>query len=147
MEAMYPYFLIIHLVCAVIFIGYIFSDVILLSPIKKILGDEIADKVFGVIQSRGTKIMPIMLLLIIISGGGMISRWVNSDIGFFETNLQKILIAKVAIAMIIVVMVITSLSFKFLIKKPNPLAKIIHPIALVLGFIIIILAKLAFYVS
>lgn len=145
MDILYPYFLTLHLLCAIIFLGYIFTDVVLLSPIRKLIGDEIADKVFGVISRRGVKIMPICLLLLVLSGGAMISRYVGSLQGFFDTSLQRILMVKVAFALCIVIMAITSLSCKFLGFK-NPLAKIIHPLALVLGAGIVILAKMAFYV-
>lgn len=145
MDILYPYFLTLHLLCAIIFLGYIFTDVVLLSPIRKLIGDEIADKVFGVISRRGVKIMPICLLLLVLSGGAMISRYVGSLQGFFDTSLQRILMVKVAFALCIVIMVIISLSCKFLGFK-NPLAKIIHPLALVLGAGIVILAKMAFYV-
>lgn len=58
MEAIYPYMLTLHLLCAIIFLGFIFTDVVLLSPLKKALGDELADKIFGIISKRGVKIMP-----------------------------------------------------------------------------------------
>lgn len=142
---MYPYFLVVHVICAIIFLGYIFSDVVLLTPIRKAVGDEVADKVFSVISKRGTKIMPLCVLLLVLSGGAMMSRWLNSDIGFFNTKLQILLSIKIALALAIVAMVAVSLSFKFIIKRKNPLAKIIHPLALILGFFIVVLAKLAFY--
>lgn len=142
---MYPYFLVVHVICAIIFLGYIFSDVVLLTPIRKAVGNEVADKVFSVISKRGTKIMPLCVLLLVLSGGAMMSRWLNSDIGFFNTKLQILLSIKIALALTIVAMVAVSLSFKFIIKRKNPLAKIIHPLALILGFFIVVLAKLAFY--
>lgn len=145
MEALYPYFLTIHLLCAIIFLGYIFTDVILLSPLRKLLGDSVADKVFGIVSKRGVKIMPLCVLLLVLSGGAMISHCVGSEKGFFDTTLQKLLMIKVALALCIVVIVIISLSCKFFGLK-NPLAKIIHPVALVLGAGIVVLAKLAFYV-
>ena len=51
---------------------------------------------------------------------------------------------KVVLALCIVCMVVVSLSCKFLGLK-NPLAKSIHKVALVLGFFIVVLAKMAFY--
>ena len=51
MEAIYPYMLTLHLLCAIIFLGFIFTDVVLLSPLKKALGDELADKIFNVISA------------------------------------------------------------------------------------------------
>lgn len=145
MEALYPYFLTLHLLCAIIFLGYIFTDVVLLTPLRRILGDEIADKVFGVISKRGVKIMPLCLLFLVLTGGAMISRYIGGNQGFFETSFQIFLLIKMRLAFAIVLMVVISLSCKFLGLK-NPLAKVIHPIALFLGLFIVLLAKAAFYV-
>ncbi len=145
MEAMYPYFLIIHILCAIVFLGFIFTDVVLLTPLKKWLDKDIADKVFSIISQRGVKIMPICVLMLVISGGAMISRYIGGDNGYFESTLQIALVVKMLLALCIVVMVVISLSCKFL-KLKNPLANVIHPIALCLGLFIVILAKVAFFV-
>ena len=144
MEALYPYALIVHLFCAIIFLGFIFTDVVLFSAVRKKLGDEVANKMFRIITQRGEKIMPLCLILLVITGGMMLSSYINSDVGYFTSNLQKILWLKVLLAGIVLLMVIISLSCKFL-KIHNPLANIIHPAALFLGFGIVLCAKLAFY--
>ena len=144
MEALYPYALIVHLFCAIIFLGFIFTDVVLFSAVRKKLGDEVANKMFRIITQRGEKIMPLCLILLVITGGMMLSSYINSDVGYFTSNLQKILWLKVLLAGIVLLMVIISLSCKFFIIL-NPLANIIHPVALFLGFGIVLCAKLAFY--
>ncbi len=143
MSALYPYFLVVHLLCAIIFLGFIFTDVVLLSLVRKKLGDEIANRVFAAMSAR-SKMMPLSLLLLVITGGAMFGFYFNADVGYFATNLQRLLLLKVALACVIVIMVIVSLSCKFL-HKPNPVGKIIHPVALCLGFLIVVLAKFAFY--
>ena len=145
MEHLYPYFLVVHIVCAIIFLGYIFCDVVLLSPIRKSLGDEIADKVHSVIMSRGTRIMPLCVLLLVLSGGAMISRYIGVELGFFDTPLQRLLVIKMLLALCIVAMVAISLSCRFLGRR-NPIGNIIHPAVLGLGLGIVLLAKIAFYV-
>ena len=145
MDILYPYFLTLHLICAIIFLGYIFTDVVLLTPIRKCVGDEIADRVFGVISKRGVKIMPLCLALLVLTGGAMISRYIGSVQGYLQTPLQILLIIKMILALSIVLKIVVSLRCH-LLKVRNPLAKVIHPIALSLGLIIIILAKVAFYV-
>lgn len=145
METLYPVFLTIHLICAIIFLGYIFTDVVLLTPLKKNLDHKTTQKVFDTISKRGIKIMPTCLLLLILSGGAMISRYIGKDQGFFENNLQILLMLKIFFALCIVIMVTLSLSCKFL-KIKNPLARIIHPSTLILGTVIVVLAKFAFYV-
>lgn len=144
MESFYSYFLIVHLMCAIIFLGYIFCDVVFLSLIRKKLGDEIANKVSSVIGTR-SKFMPLCFLLLLLSGGVMLSQYINFEVGFFNTQLQQFLVIKTILAFIIGGMIVISLTYFYLLKKPNPLKKIIHPVALVLGVFIILLAKLAFY--
>ena len=145
MDMLYPYFLTIHLICAIIFLGFIFVDVVLLTPIRKILGDEFANQMCSVISKRGGKIMPFCLLVLVLSGGSMISRYIGSEIGYWNTTLQQLLVLKAFLALLIFFAVLVSLTFHYLLKKSNPLAKIIHPLALILGLFIVILAKFAFY--
>ena len=145
MDMLYPYFLTIHLICAIIFLGFIFVDVVLLTPIRKILGDEFANQMWSVISKRGGKIMPFCLLVLVLSGGAMISRYIGSEIGYWNTTLQHLLVLKAFLALLIFFAVLVSLTFHYLLKKSNPLAKIIHPLALILGLFIVILAKFAFY--
>lgn len=75
----------------------------------------------------------------------MLSQYINFEVGFFNTQLQQFLVIKTILAFIIGGMIVISLTYFYLLKKPNPLKKIIHPVALVLGVFIILLAKLAFY--
>lgn len=147
MQALYPYFLVIHALCAIIFLGFLFCDVILLTPVRKVLGDEFADKMWSVIMPRGRKIMPLCVLLLIITGGAMMTRWVSPSLGWFGTNLQILLTLKIILALLIVAMVALSLTYHFFLpNKINPIGKIIHPTALILGFFIVIFAKLAFHI-
>ncbi|PAF48108.1 copper resistance protein CopD [Helicobacter sp. 12S02634-8] len=146
MQTIYPLILIIHLICAIIFLGYLFFDVFIFPNIGKMFGSEIAKKAAAGIAARGTKIMPICVLGLIITGGMMVSNYIGKNMGFFSSNFQKLLMIKIALATIIVLMVITSLTYKFILKKPSPIGKFIHPVAVTLGFCIVILAKLMFYV-
>lgn len=144
---MYGIFLVIHTICAIIFLGFIFCDVVLLSPVRRVLGDEFADKLWSVVGRRGRKIMPLCVLALVITGGAMMTRWVSPTLGWFGTNLQTLLTIKIILALGIVAMVVTSLTFHFLLPhKKNPLANAIHPLALILGFFIVVLAKLAFHI-
>lgn len=144
---MYGIFLVIHTICAIIFLGFIFCDVVLLSPVRRVLGDEFADKLWSVVGRRGRKIMPLCVLALVITGGAMMTRWVSPTLGWFGTSLQTLLTIKIILALGIVAMVVTSLTFHFLLPhKKNPLANAIHPLALILGFFIVVLAKLAFHI-
>ena len=146
MQNLYPYVQIIHLFCAIIFVGYLFFDVIILRAASKKMPPELAQKAKQAIGSVAVKIMPICVLLLVLTGGMMMSSLVGSKAGgYFETNLQITFMIKFCLAMVIVAAVIINLSCKFIFKRPSPLGNI-HPIALTLAVAIVLLAKVMFIV-
>ena len=147
MQNLYPYAQIIHLFCAIIFVGYLFFDVIILRAASKKMPPELAQKAKQAIGSVAVKIMPICVLLLVLTGGMMMSSLVGSKAGgYFETKLQIFLMIKFCLAMVIVAAVIVNLSCKFIFKRPSPLGNI-HPIALTLAVAIVLLAKVMFIVQ
>lgn len=146
MQNLYPYAQIVHLFCAIIFVGYLFFDVIIFKAACKKMSSELAQNVKQAIGSVAVKIMPICLLLLVLTGGMMMSSWVGSKAGgYFESNLQITFMVKFFLAMIIAVAVIINLSCKFIFKRPSPLGNI-HPFALTAAVIIVLLAKVMFMV-
>ena len=145
MQTLYPYFLTIHLLCAIVFLGFIFCDVVLLSMLKRTLGEN----ALQVMMRRGTKIMPICVLLLVLTGGAMMTQYLDFGsglAGLFGTPLQALLSIKIILALIIVGFVINALAHRLVLKKPNPLGACTHKIVFVLGFFIVVLAKFAFFV-
>ncbi len=142
----YSFALIIHLLCAIIFIGFVFADVMVLPAMKKVLSNEEHQKVMKAISSRARQIFPLSLLTLILSGGFMLSSYINSEAGMFNSKLQILLMIKVVLALFIASGVVYSLSRKFLKKQPHPIMKHFHKFVLINGIIIIILAKLMFVV-
>ena len=146
MQAIYPYAQLIHLICAIIFVGFLFFDVIIFSRAKKKLPAEIAQKAQQAITSVAIKIMPLCVLILILTGGMMMSSWVGSKVGgYFESNLQIVFMIKVILALLIFAAVATNLTCKFILKRPSPLGNI-HPFAFAAAAIIVIFAKVMFMV-
>ena len=146
MQNLYPYAQIVHLFCAIIFVGYLFFDVIIFKAACKKMPPELAQKAKQSIGSVAIKIMPLCILLLVLTGGMMMSNWVGSKAGgYFETNLQIIFMIKFFLAMLIVAAVITNLSCKFIFKRPSPLGNI-HPFALTAAVFIVLFAKVIFMV-
>lgn len=148
MQNIYPYVLIVHLFCAIVLLGYIFFDVVIFNRLRGVLGDDF-DRAKQAIGQKAVKIMPLMLLLLILTGGMMMSSWVGSKAGgYFQTSLQQIFMAKVILAFAIFVLVSYSLSMKIIFKK-QPVKFIkdyIHHIALLFGFFIVLFAKIMYLV-
>ncbi|WP_108063094.1 copper resistance protein CopD [Poseidonibacter lekithochrous] len=140
----YTLVLIIHLLCAIIFIGFVFADVIVLPAMKKVLNEKEHQNVVNAISGRARKIFPLAVLTLILTGGFMFSKYINSDAGMFNSSLQILLLIKFVLAMIITGGIVYSLSCKFLKKAPNPIMKHFHKFVLVVGVCIVVLAKLMF---
>ena len=137
---------IIHLFCAIIFIGFVFTDLFVLPVMKKVLNEDEYQKVNVAISSRARMIFPLSLLTLLLSGGYMIAKYINSELGVFNSNLQLLLILKVFLAVLIASGVVYSLVNKIFKKTPHPIMKHFHKFVLFSGIIIIILAKVMFIV-
>ena len=137
---------IIHLFCAIIFIGFVFTDLFVLPVMKKVLKEDEYQKVNVAISSRARMIFPLSLLTLLLSGGYMIAKYINSELGVFNSNLQLLLILKVFLAVLIASGVVYSLVNKIFKKTPHPIMKHFHKFVLILGILIVILAKVMFIV-
>jgi hypothetical protein len=142
----YTIALIIHLLCGIVFIGFVFADVIVLPAMNKIVDQETLTKLKNSISNRARLIFPPSVLILVLSGGFMISIYINSEAGFLNTSLQQLLMLKVLIATIIVSGIVYSLTCKLLKKQPMSIMAHFHKIVLVLGIIIVVLAKLMFVI-
>lgn len=143
---MYSIALIIHLICAILFVGFIFADVVVFRGLLVKYTEEETQKIKETIYTRGVKIYPPAVLLLIGTGGFMFSKHINSTLGFFETNLQILLWIKFALVLSIVVGVLYALSCRIRGKQEIAFMKNFHLLALVLSIIIVILAKVMFIV-
>lgn len=140
----YTLVLIIHLLSAIIFVGFIFADVVVFPAVKKKLGEEAHTKMTNAIVGRGLKIYPPIVLLLIASGGYMFTKYINSEIGAFNSSLQLLLLLKLFFVILIVLGVIYTMYCKLMKKEPVTFMKRFHLYALLLSFGIVILAKLMF---
>jgi len=147
MEIIYPYAHIIHLILAIIFLGYVFTDLAVISALKNKFDKENQQKINQSLGKRSFKIFPLTLLFLVLTGGMMMSRYINSSAGFFETNLQKILVFKIVLVLIIVVGVGSNLYVKYTNRtKSNFMQNHFHKLVIVLGLFIVIAAKAMFLV-
>jgi hypothetical protein len=137
---------IIHLLCAIIFIGFVFADLFVLPAMKKVLNEDEQQKVMTAISSRARMIFPLSLLTLLLSGGYMFAKYINSELGIFNSNSQLLLILKALLALIIASGVVYSLANKVFKKTPHPIMKHFHKFVLILGILIVILAKVMFIV-
>jgi hypothetical protein len=147
METVYPFAHIIHLILAIIFLGYVFTDLAVISVLKGKFSKETQQEINQSFGKRSFKIFPLTLLVLVLTGGMMMSRYINSNAGFFETDLQKILLFKIILVAVIALGVLSNLYKKFTKgTKSNFMQNHFHKLVIVLGFFIVIAAKVMFLV-
>jgi len=145
MEAIYTYAHTIHLILAIMFLGYVFTDLAVISVLKNKFDSDTQKKINQSLGKRSFKIFPLTLLFIILTGGMMMSQYINSAAGVFNTSLQQILMIKIGLAFIIVIGVLNNLSKKLTNKpKSNFMENHFHKLVIVLGILIVIFAKAMF---
>ena len=133
---------IIHLLCAIIFIGFIFADIFRFPGVKKKFGLETYTNMMSAIIGRGMKIYPLIVLILTSSGGYMFTKYINSEAGFFNTPFQMLLLLKVFLVLLIILGVIYTMFCKLTKKEPVPFMNHFHVYALILSAAIVIIAKL-----
>jgi len=147
MEVIYPYVHIIHLILAIMFLGYVFTDLAVISALKNKFDKENQQKINQSLGKRSFKIFPLTLLFLVLTGGMMMSRYINSTVGFAQTDLQKILLFKIVLVLIIVIGVGSNLYVKFTGgTKSNFMQHHFHKLVIILGLFIVIAAKAMFVV-
>ncbi len=147
MDFIYPYAHIIHLILAIMFLGYVFTDLTVISALKGKFDKENQQKINQSLGKRSFKIFPVTLLFLVLTGGMMMSKYINSTAGLAETNLQKILLFKITLVSIIVIGVGSNLYIKFTGgTKSNFMQNHFHKLVIVLGLFIVIAAKAMFMV-
>lgn len=146
MEIIYPYVGLIHLLFVIVFLGYIFFDVVIFKAIDDKFDKNLVQQIKSTVGQKAVKIMPVALFFIILTGGMMMSSYVGSRHGWLETPMQKLFMLKIALACLILFGVILNLSRKFMGKPPFSFMKHFHLFALVCGFFIVVIAKMMFIV-
>lgn len=142
----YTLVLIVHLFCAIIFVGFVFADVVVFPAWSKKYSQEEVKEIKQTIIKRGVKIYPPAVLLLMLTGGYMFSKYVNSNAGYFETSLQQFLWLKLFCVVLIVLGVIYALINKARGIEETGFMKHFHTIALVLSIAVVILAKVMFVI-
>ena len=143
---MYLFSLITHLVCAIIFIGYVFFDVCIYPFAKKTISPQTLEAVKKAYTKGSAKVFGTAFLLLLISGAYMAKDYLGGDHGWWQSDFQKLLLAKITVLLLMCLVTFISILNVTILKKPDPFGKFSHLIALVLCLAMVILAKLMWWV-
>ncbi len=142
---MYLFFLITHLICAIVFIGYVFFDVCIYPFAKKTVDTKTLEIVKKAYTKGSAKVFGTAFLLLLISGAYMAKDYFGGELGSWQSNFQKLLLVKIFVLLIMCLVTFISVFNVVILKKPDPFGKFSHLIALVLCLIMVILAKVMWW--
>lgn len=141
----YGLFLIVHLLCAITFVGAVFFEVLVIEPLEKVLPDGLGAKLADAIPAHVRKFMPVVVALLFLTGGAMFWVHYSSRPDFFQSRFGILLTVKMGLAF--VVLGVFASAIRASIKGTmNPCRfKYTHRIVAVLMVAIVLLAKGMFY--
>ncbi|WP_459829711.1 trehalose-6-phosphate synthase [Campylobacter concisus] len=142
---MYLFFLIIHLICAIVFIGYVFFDVCIYPFAKKTIDAKTLEIVKKAYTKGSAKVFGTAFLLLLISGAYMAKDYFGGELGWWQSNFQKLLFVKIFVLLVMCFVTFISVFNVVILKKPDPFGKFSHLIALVLCLIMVVLAKVMWW--
>ncbi|RXJ96923.1 copper resistance protein CopD [Arcobacter sp. AHV-9/2010] len=135
----------VHLLCAIIFVGFIFADIFIFPAVKKKLGQEAYDKMISAIVGRGIIIYPLVVVVLISSGIYMFTNYINKELGYFNSSLQILLWIKLFLVLLIILGVVYTIFCKLAKIEPIAFMRHFHTYALLLSIAIVVIAKLMFF--
>ncbi len=143
----YPILVILHLFCAILFIGVVFFEVVMLEGIRKHIGDEaMKDVEQGLIQ-RAKKIMPWVVATLFISGIAMARHHWPALSHPLESKFGLLLFIKICLALSVLAHFVNAMRKAHDGCMNSKRFEITHISVAIHMIFIVILAKAMFYVG
>jgi len=141
----YPYALIIHLLCAIGFIGVVFFEVFILEGMRARLGPEIMAAVEAGLVRRARQIMPFVVGLLFLSGSYLGYEQFSASGLSWSNSLSVLLSIKIALALSVLAHFITAMLAARNGCMDSARFRITHISVFIHMVLIVILAKSMFY--
>lgn len=141
----YPLLHVLHLLSAILFIGVVFFEVVLLEGVRKHLGDALMAQVETGLVNRARKVMPYVVALLFLTGGGMFLTY--ADGLDWRDSFTLLLGLKILLALSVLVHFITALRAQAQGCMSSRRFQITHLSVGAHMLVIVVLAKSMFYVS
>ncbi len=101
MASYYGVFVTIHLICALIFVGAVFFEVLVVEPMERSLPPEIGAPLADAIPRRVRTFMPIVVGLLYLSGASMFAVQFSLRPDFFHSRFGWMLATKVSLTFVV----------------------------------------------
>jgi len=141
----YPYAVIIHLLCAIAFIGVVFFEVFILEGMRARLGPDTMEAVEAGLVRRARQIMPWIVGTLFLSGGYLGYAQFSASGLSWNNSFSVLLSIKIALALSVLVHFITAMRAALTGCMTSERFRLTHISVFIHMVLIVILAKSMFY--
>lgn len=138
---------VIHLLCAIAFIGVVFFEVLILEGVRQNLLPDVMTQVEEGLVKRAKKIMPWVVGTIFVTGAGLAYHHMDSLSRPLESSFGLMLLLKIALALSVLVHFVTAIRAATNGCMESGRFKNTHLSVAIHMFFIVLLAKGMFYIS
>lgn len=137
----------LHLFAAIMFVGTVFFEVLILAAIRKPVGHETMRVVETEVGRRARRLMPFVIA--VLYGAGITMAWQYRDALAhpLESSFATLLTIKIVLALSVLVHFITAVTLGARGKLKSRHVRVIHASVFTHVVLIVILAKAMFFVS
>jgi len=137
----------LHLLAAIMFVGTVFFEVLILEGVRRPVGREAMRAVETAVGRRARRVMPFVMA--ILYGAGIAMAWqYRGDLAHpFESGFATLLSIKIALAVSVLAHFITAVTLGARGKLKSRHFKLIHLSVFCHVVLIVLLAKAMFYVA
>jgi len=143
----YFIFVTLHLLAAIMFVGTVFFEVLILEAVRKPVGREVMRVVETEIGRRARRLMPFVIA--VLYGAGLAMAWQYRDALAhpLDSSFATLLTLKIVLALSVLIHFIAAVTLSARGKLKSRQVRFIHASVFVHVVLIVILAKAMFYVS
>ena len=138
---------VLHLFAAIMFVGTVFFEVLILEAIRKPMGRETMRLVEGAVGRRARRIMPFVILVLFSAGIGMAWQYRAVLAHPLDTSFAMLLWIKIALATSVLTHFVTAITLGGRGKLKSRHFQYIHISVFCHVVLIVFLAKAMFYIS
>jgi hypothetical protein len=137
----------LHLFAAIMFVGTVFFEVLILEGIRKPVGREVMRTVELAVARRARRLMPFVMLVLYGAGVGMAWQFRSILAHPLASSLALLLWLKIVLALSVLAHFITAMTLSGTGKLRSRHFQIIHLSVFCHVVLIVFLAKAMFYIS
>jgi hypothetical protein len=137
----------LHLFAAIVFVGTVFFEVLILEGIRKPVGRDAMRSVETAIGQRARRLMPFVMLVLYGAGISMAWQYRDALTHPFDSSFATLLWIKILLALSVLAHFITAVTLSARGKLKSRHFKLIHLSVFCHVVLIVFLAKAMFYVT